>query len=251
MSTNGSIANPVVEVRNLTKRFNDFTAVDDISFDIKEGEILGLLGPNGAGKTTTIHMLLALITPTIGSIHMFGLDLAKHRETILRQVNFSSTYISMPFSLTVEENLKVMARLYGLKHIKDRIDDIVKKLEMGDIRHRLTRKLSSGQMSRLTLAKAIMTQPKVLFLDEPTASLDPDIVNKIKSFLKEYQRSEGLSILYTSHNMREMEEMSNRIIFLQRGRIVAEGTASEIIHRYGQRDLEEVFLKLAREERHP
>lgn len=247
MTATGSISKSVVEIRNLTKRFDQFTAVNNISFDIKEGEILGLLGPNGAGKTTTIHMLLGLITPTVGSIHMFGLDLAKHRETILRQVNFSSTYISMPFSLTVEENLKVIARLYELKHIKQRIDDIVKKLEMEDIRHKLTRKLSSGQMSRLTLAKAIMTEPKVLFLDEPTASLDPDIVNKIKSFLKEYQRSEGLSILYTSHNMREMEEMSNRIIFLQRGKIVAEGTAPEIIQRYEQRDLEEVFLKLARE----
>ncbi|WP_447965646.1 ABC transporter ATP-binding protein [Nitrospira sp. Ecomares 2.1] len=251
MPASGSNASSVVEVRNLTKRFQGFTAVDNISFDIKKGEILGLLGPNGAGKTTTIHMLLGLITPTVGSIHMFGLDLATHRETILQQVNFSSTYISMPFSLTVEENLKVIARLYELKHIQQRIDDIVKKLEMEDIRHRLTRKLSSGQMSRLTLAKAIMTEPKVLFLDEPTASLDPDIVNKIKSFLKEYQRSEGLSILYTSHNMREMEEMSDRIIFLQRGKIVAEGTAPEIIQRYGQRDLEEVFLKLAREQNGP
>lgn len=244
------MAKPIVEVRNLTKRFNGFTAVENISFEINEGEILGLLGPNGAGKTTTIHMLLGLITPTLGSIHMFGMDLAKERETILRQVNFSSTYISMPFSLTVEENLKVIARLYELKHIRQRIDDIVKKLEMEDIRHKLTRKLSSGQMSRLTLAKAIMTEPKVLFLDEPTASLDPDIVNKIKSFLKEYQRSEGLSILYTSHNMREMEEMSDRIIFLQRGKIVAEGTAPQIIQQYGQRDLEEVFLKLAREPYH-
>jgi len=251
MSLSDSMAPSVVEVRNLTKRFQGFTAVDNISFEIKKGEILGLLGPNGAGKTTTIHMLLGLITPTVGSIHMFGLDLAKHRETILQQVNFSSTYISMPFSLTVEENLKVIARLYELKNIQRHIDDIVKKMEMEDIRHKLTRKLSSGQMSRLTLAKALMTQPKVLFLDEPTASLDPDIVNKIKSFLKEYQRSEGLSILYTSHNMREMEEMSDRIIFLQRGKIVAEGTAPEIIQRYGQRDLEEVFLKLAREQNGP
>ena len=251
MPVSDSMPPPVVEVRNLTKRFQGFTAVDNISFDIKKGEILGLLGPNGAGKTTTIHMLLGLITPTVGSIHMFGLDLAKHRESILQQVNFSSTYISMPFSLTVEENLKVIARLYELKNIQRHIDDIVKKMEMEDIRHKLTRKLSSGQMSRLTLAKALMTQPKVLFLDEPTASLDPDIVNKIKSFLKEYQRSEGLSILYTSHNMREMEEMSDRIIFLQRGKIVAEGTAPEIIQRYGQRDLEEVFLKLAREQNGP
>ena len=241
------MSKPIVEVRNLTKRFGDFTAVDNISFDINEGEILGLLGPNGAGKTTTIHMLLGLITPSSGNIKMFGLDLAQHRETILQQVNFSSTYISMPFSLTVEENLKVIARLYSLQNIQQRIDDIIEKLEMGDIQHKLTRKLSSGQMSRLTLAKALMTEPKVLFLDEPTASLDPDIVNKIKAFLKEYQRTTGLSILYTSHNMREMEEMSNRIIFLQHGRIVAEGTADQIIQRYGQRDLEEVFLKLARE----
>ena len=241
------MSKPIVEVRNLTKRFGDFTAVDNISFDINEGEILGLLGPNGAGKTTTIHMLLGLITPSSGNIQMFGLDLAQHRETILQQVNFSSTYISMPFSLTVEENLKVIARLYSLQNIQQRIDDIIEKLEMGDIQHKLTRKLSSGQMSRLTLAKALMTEPKVLFLDEPTASLDPDIVNKIKAFLKEYQRTTGLSILYTSHNMREMEEMSNRIIFLQHGRIVAEGTSDQIIQRYGQRDLEEVFLKLARE----
>lgn len=241
------MSKPIVEVRNLTKRFGDFTAVDNISFDINEGEILGLLGPNGAGKTTTIHMLLGLITPSSGNIKMFGLDLAQHRETILQQVNFSSTYISMPFSLTVEENLKVIARLYSLQNIQQRIDDIIEKLEMGDIQHKLTRKLSSGQMSRLTLAKALMTEPKVLFLDEPTASLDPDIVNKIKAFLKEYQRNTGLSILYTSHNMREMEEMSNRIIFLQHGRIVAEGTSDQIIQRYGQRDLEEVFLKLARE----
>jgi ABC-2 type transport system ATP-binding protein len=241
------MSKPIVEVRNLTKRFGDFTAVDNISFDIHEGEILGLLGPNGAGKTTTIHMLLGLITPSSGNIKMFGLDLAQHRETILQQVNFSSTYISMPFSLTVEENLKVIARLYNLQNIQQRIDAIIEKLEMGDIQHKLTRKLSSGQMSRLTLAKALMTEPKVLFLDEPTASLDPDIVNKIKAFLKEYQRTTGLSILYTSHNMREMEEMSNRIIFLQHGRIVAEGTSDQIIQRYGQRDLEEVFLKLARE----
>ena len=241
------MSKPILEVRNLTKKFGDFTAVDNISFDIQEGEILGLLGPNGAGKTTTIHMLLGLITPSAGSIHMFGLDLAQHREKILQQVNFSSTYISMPFSLTVEENLKVIARLYNLQNVQQRVDAIVEKLEMSDIRSKLTRKLSSGQMSRLTLAKALMTEPKVLFLDEPTASLDPDIVNKIKAFLKEYQRNEGLSILYTSHNMREMEEMSNRIIFLQHGHLVAEGTSEQIIQRYGQRDLEEVFLKLARE----
>ena len=238
---------PVLRVSHLRKQFGDFTAVEDVSFSIEPGEILGLLGPNGAGKTTTIHMLLGLITPTAGSIEVFGMELAAHREQILQQVNFSSTYISMPMALTVEENLWVVARLYGLSEIHRRVDDIVKKLEMEEFRHKVTRKLSSGQMTRLTLAKALLTEPKILFLDEPTASLDPDIAHKIRALLKEERRSVGLSILYTSHNMREMEEMSDRIIFLQRGKIVAEGTARAIIARFGQADLEEVFLKLARE----
>ena len=240
---------PVLQVTNLQKRFGDFAAVDGISFSMRPGEILGLLGPNGAGKTTTIQMLLGLITPTTGSIQMFGLDLPSNREIILQQVNFSSTYISMPQALTVEENLWVVARLYGLTDIARRVNEIVKKLEMEDFCHKVTRKLSSGQMTRITLAKALLTEPKILFLDEPTASLDPDIAEKIRALLKEERRSSGLSILYTSHNMREMEEMSDRIIFLQRGKIVAEGTAQEIVTRFGQADLEEVFLKLARESR--
>lgn len=240
---------PVLQVSHLRKQFGEFTAVDDVSFSIRPGEILGLLGPNGAGKTTTMHMLLGLITPTAGSIQIFGMDLATHREQILQQVNFSSTYISMPLALTVEENLWVVARLYGLSDIKRRVDEIVKKLEMEDFRQKITRKLSSGQMTRLTLAKAFLTEPKILFLDEPTASLDPDIAHKIRALLKEERRSAGLSILYTSHNMREMEEMSDRIIFLQRGKIVAEGTAQEIVSRFGEADLEEVFLRLARESR--
>ncbi|WP_447977570.1 ABC transporter ATP-binding protein [Candidatus Nitrospira bockiana] len=239
---------PIVQVTDLSKRFGDFTAVDGISFEIREGEILGLLGPNGAGKTTTIQMLLGLVTPSAGSIRMFGLDLERDRESILSRVNFSSTYISMPYALTVEENLRFIARLYGMDEIMRRIDEVVKILEMEEFRHKVTRKLSSGQMTRLALAKAILTEPKVLFLDEPTASLDPDIAHKIRSVLKEVRRSTGLSILYTSHNMREMEEMSDRIIFLQRGKIVAQGTAQEIVDRFGQQDLEEVFLKLAREQ---
>ena len=240
---------PVLQVTNLQKRFGNFTAVDGISFSMKPGEILGLLGPNGAGKTTTIQMLLGLVTPTTGSIRMFGLDLSTSREAILQQVNFSSTYISMPQSLTVEENLWVIARLYGLSDIAPRVHAIIKKLEMEEFQYKVTRKLSSGQMTRLTLAKAFLTEPKILFLDEPTASLDPDIAEKIRVLLKEERHASGLSILYTSHNMREMEEMSDRIIFLQHGKIVAEGTAQEIVARFGQTDLEEVFLKLARESR--
>jgi ABC-2 type transport system ATP-binding protein len=241
------MSTPVLHVQHLVKRFGEFVAVNDISFDIRPGEILGLLGPNGAGKTTTIQMLLGVVTPTAGSIQMFGLDLEANREAILQQVNFSSTYVSLPQALTVEENLWVIARLYGLSQIQERVDDIVKRLEMGEFRHKVTRKLSSGQSTRLGLAKAFLTEPKILFLDEPTASLDPDIAQKIRSLLKEERRSSGLSVLYTSHNMREMEEMSDRIIFLQRGKIVAEGTAQEIVARFGQADLEEVFVKLARE----
>lgn len=237
----------VLHVQHLVKRFGEFVAVNDISFDIGPGEILGLLGPNGAGKTTTIQMLLGVVTPTSGSIRMFGLDLAANREEILQQVNFSSTYVALPQALTVEENLWVIARLYGLSSIQEQIDDIVKRLEMEEFRHKVTRKLSSGQSTRLGLAKAFLTKPKILFLDEPTASLDPDIAQKIRSFLKEERRLSGLSVLYTSHNMREMEEMTDRIIFLQRGKIVAEGTAQEIAARFGQVDLEEVFVKLARE----
>ena len=239
---------PIVEVRHLTKRFGDFTAVDDVSFDIRPGEILGLLGPNGAGKTTTIQMLLGVITPTTGSIRVFGMDLERHREDILQRVNFSSTYISLPLSLTVEENLWVVARLYGLTEIQRRIDDVLKKLEMEPMRHKVARKLSSGQLTRLTLAKAFLTEPKILFLDEPTASLDPDIAYKIRTLLKEEKRSSGVTMLYTSHNMREMEEMSDRIIFLQKGKIVAEGSARELADRFGGADLEDVFLRLAREQ---
>lgn len=237
----------MIEVQQITKRYGQHTALDRVSFSVAKGEVLAFLGPNGAGKTTTIQMLLGVVKPTAGSIQMFGLDLATHREEILQQVNFSSTYVSMPQALTVEENLWVIARLYGLAHIQERVDDIVKRLEMEEFRHKVTRKLSSGQSTRLGLAKAFITEPKILFLDEPTASLDPDIAQKIRGFLKEERRSSGLSVLYTSHNMHEMEEMTDRIIFLQRGKIVAEGTAQQIVARFGQADLEEVFLKLARE----
>ncbi len=177
---------------------------------------------------------------------MFGLPFERHREEILGRVNFSSTYVSMPQALTVEENLRVVAKLYGMDRITSRIDDIVKRLEMEEFRTKITRKLSSGQMTRLSLAKAFLTAPKVLFLDEPTASLDPDIADKTRALIKEIRRSTGLTVLYTSHNMREMEEMSDRIIFLQRGRIVAEGTSEAIKAVYGEADLEDVFLKLAR-----
>jgi|TARA_B100001971_G_C18261184_1_gene587019 ABC-2 type transport system ATP-binding protein len=240
------LAKTIVRVRELTKRFNGLTAVDRISFDIYEGEIIGLLGPNGAGKTTTIHMLLDIVTPNSGQILIDGRNLSQYREEILRQINFASSHIAMPYSLTVEENLQIFARLYELPHRQERIEQVIDELDMASLRAKLTRTLSSGQMTRLSLAKAFLTQPKLLLLDEPTASLDPDSADKTRALVRKYQRHFGCTILYTSHNMREMEEMSDRIIFLQRGKVVASGTTQEIISQFGRRDLEDVFLTVAR-----
>ncbi len=236
----------VLEVRGLKKLFNGVTAVDGISFDMFEGEILGLLGPNGAGKTTTLQMLLGLTTPTSGEIKILGLDLRSHREEILGRVNFSSSYVALPYSLTVWENLMVFGRLYGVPHPAERIRELLKTFEIEDIRNTPTRKLSSGQITRVCLAKALMNEPGVLFLDEPTASLDPDIADKTRKLLRGIKEDRGISILYTSHNMQEMEEMSDRVIFLDRGRIVATGRPGDIKKRFGGRSLEEVFLKIAR-----
>lgn len=241
-----SNTNSLVEVRELTKTFNGVTAVDCISFDIYEGEILGLLGPNGAGKTTTIHMLLDLVSPTSGTILIGGKDLRHHREEILRQVNFASSHIAMPYSLTVEENLQIFGRLYEVPRRQERIEQVLEELDITSLRSKLARTLSTGQMTRLSLAKAFLTQPKLLLLDEPTASLDPDIADKTRTLVRTYQRRFGCTVLYTSHNMREMEQMSDRIIFLQRGKIVASGTAQEITTHFGRRDLEDVFLTVAR-----
>ncbi len=240
---------PVVEVNGLTKVFKSFKAVDNVSFDIYPGEILGLLGPNGAGKTTIIHMLLGLTTPASGDINVFGFDLKKNREKIIQDVNFSSSYVSMPNSLTVKENLKVFARLYKVKKKEKRISELLKIFEIEAIEDKLVRHISSGHQTRLNLAKALINNPKILFLDEPTASLDPDIADKTRSLLKSIKKNRNLSILYTSHNMKEMEEMSDRIIFLHKGRIIAEGKPEEIIRDFRRKNLEEVFLKVAREEK--
>jgi ABC-2 type transport system ATP-binding protein len=240
---------PVVEVNGLTKVFKSLKAVDNVSFDIYPGEIVGLLGPNGAGKTTIIHMLLGLTTPASGDINVFGFDLKKNREKIIQDVNFSSSHVSMPNSLTVKENLKVFARLYKVKKKEKRISELLKIFEIEAIEDKLVRHISSGHQTRLNLAKALINNPKILFLDEPTASLDPDIADKTRSLLKSIKKNRNLSILYTSHNMKEMEEMSDRIIFLHKGRIIAEGRPEEIIRDFRRKNLEEVFLKVAREEK--
>lgn len=236
----------IVEVRGLTKDFNGFMAVEDISFDCRRGEILGLIGPNGAGKTTTLQMLLGLTTPTSGVIRIFGLDMDSHRQEILSRVNFSSSYISLPFSLTVRENLMVFARLYGVASPKRRIEELLGIFEIGALKDTPVRRLSSGQITRVCLCKALLNSPEVLFLDEPTASLDPDIADKTRKLLKKIKDERSISILYTSHNMKEMEEMCDRVIFMDKGRVIETGAPEEIKRKHKGADLEDVFIMLAR-----
>ena len=236
----------VIEVRHLTKRFGEVTAVDGISFDLRRGEILGLLGPNGAGKTTTIQLLLGLTTPTSGEIRIFGLDLETHRREILQRVNFSSTYVALPSNLTIWENLNVFARLYGVRRPRPKIDELLRLLEIPSALNRVTGGLSSGQQTRLHLAKALINDPEILFLDEPTASLDPDIAAKVRDVLRQVQRERGVSMIYTSHNMREVELMCDRVMFIAGGRIVTEGTPADVVERARSASLEDLFISIAR-----
>jgi ABC-2 type transport system ATP-binding protein len=238
--------NKLVEVEGLTKTFNHVRAVDDISFDIYEGEVLGLLGANGAGKTTTLQILLGLTTPTEGTVRLFGMEMKDKREEILKRVNFSSSYVSLPYSLTVYENLQVFAMLYEVKDRKPKIMDLLRTFEIEDLKDKPVRRLSSGQVTRVCLAKSLLNDPEVLFLDEPTASLDPDIADKTRRLLKDITKDKGVAILYTSHNMSEMEEISDRVIFMDKGRIAACGSLSDIKRQFNSENLEEVFLRIAR-----
>jgi len=236
----------ITEVKGLTKRFGKLTALDALNFRVCKGDILGLLGPNGAGKTTAIHCMLGLVTPTSGSIRIMGLDVAQHRRRILARVNFSSAYTALPSNLTVRENLVVFARLYGLRSARQKIATLLELFEIGETRDRLTGSLSSGQLTRLNLCKAFLNDPEVLFLDEPTASLDPDIAAKVRVRLHELQRERGLTMIYTSHNMQEVEQMCDRVIFLAKGRIVMQGSPAEIIKQSKSRSLEDLFIAIAR-----
>jgi ABC-2 type transport system ATP-binding protein len=238
---------PAIAVDGLAKRFGDVAAVDGISFDVRRGEIFGLLGPNGAGKTTTIQLLLGLTTPTAGRIRILGMPMPERRRAILARVNFSSTYVSLPANLTVWENMNVFARLYGVRNPARRVAELLELFEVPAIRGKVTGSLSSGQLTRLNLCKAFVNDPEVLFLDEPTASLDPDIADKVRATLRRMREERGVTMLYTSHNMAEVERMCDRIAFLRRGKIVAEGTPSEIARRAPSGSLEDVFIAIARE----
>ncbi len=221
----------ILEVKNLTKQFGDFLAVDNISFSLKAGEILGFLGPNGAGKTTTIQMLLGVTGPTAGEIFYFNKEFKKNREEILRQINFSSTYISLPWLLTVSESLEVFARLYEINDRKKRIKKLLSEFEIEHLIKKQFHMLSAGEKTRVLLVKAFLNYPKILLLDEPTASLDPDIAIKIREFIKKERREYNVSVLLTSHNMSEVEDMCDRVLVLNHGKIIEEGTPEMLARR--------------------
>lgn len=237
---------PILQVQNLRKSFDGVAAVKDVSFDVAQGEVFGLLGPNGAGKTTTIQMLLGVVEPDGGEIRVFGKSLARHREEILGQMNFSSSYVSLPWNLTVEENLEIIARLYSVQHRREKIAHLVETLDLAKVRRTRVGKLSSGQLTRVFLAKALVNDPRVLLLDEPTASLDPDIAERVRTLLKRLVREQGMTLLYTSHNMLEMERMCDRLAFLHHGRILAVDTTASLAQSHGRGSLEEFFIAVSR-----
>lgn len=242
----------IVQVKNLTKKFKKFIAVDGISFSIQKGEIVGLLGPNGAGKTTIIHMLLDLITPTEGEISLFHKQLHNHHEEILEQLGFASPYILFPFRLTVFENLMVYAALYKIPYPKERIFELLELFQIADLHNTPAGKLSSGEFTRVGICKSLLHHPKFLLLDEPTASLDPEIARHTREILMKFNKNEKMTLLYTSHNMAEIERICDRIIFLNHGKIIAAGTPMEITQAILQEErkepaLEEVFLKIVKD----
>ncbi len=238
--------NYLVEVKNLKKNYSSKEAVRGISFNIQEEQILGLLGPNGSGKTTTIGMLLGLLKPSAGEIKIDKMNFETNRIDILSKINFISPYIELPKKLTVKQNLTVYGKLYNIKSLKERIEYLTEKLRLDELLNRVTGELSSGQKNRVSLAKALVNKPKVLFLDEPTASLDPEIGDFVRSFLETYKKENKISILLASHNMNEVTRLCKSILMMKDGVIIDKGSPSDLIKKHGRKNLEEVFLKLSR-----
>ena len=236
-----------LKVQNLVKKFNSVTAVNNISFEIEKNSTLGLLGPNGCGKTTSIGMMLGLITPTSGGIFINDTCFdTRNRIELLSLMNFASPYIELPKKLTVKQNLEVYARLYGVVEINKRVDEMVEDLDLKSFLFKKTGELSSGQKNRVALAKSLINKPKLLFLDEPTASLDPDVGDFIREYLEKYKKNNELTILLASHNMKEVERLCNKIIMMKKGEIVDSGTCDQLVKKHGRQNLEETFLKIAR-----
>ena len=236
-----------ISVAGLSKRYGETLAVDGISFDVPRGSTLGLLGGNGAGKTTTIAMLLGLLVPSGGSIRMLGHDMATDRFAALARMNFSSPYVALPGRLSVAENLRVYAHLYGVRGREARIAELARQLDLEDLLNRPAGALSAGQKTRVALAKSLINRPDVLLLDEPTASLDPDTGDLVRTWLERYQAESGCTILLASHNMSEVERLCSHVLMLKKGRIVDRGSPAELLARYGREDMEQVFLDIARD----
>jgi len=241
-----ALSEPVVRADRLKKVYKTSMAVDGISFSLPRGSITGLLGGNGAGKTTTIAMLMGLVTPTSGTVRVLGSDMPRERYKVLHRMNFESPYVEMPMRLTIRQNLKVFGMLYDVADLSERIAEIAADLELADLLDRPTGKLSAGQKTRVSLAKALINKPDLLLLDEPTASLDPDTADWIRSHLERYRDSHGATMLIASHNMAEVERLCERVIFMKQGRIEDDDTPEGLLQRYGRDTLEEVFLDVAR-----
>ena len=234
-------------IDGLTKQFKNTLAVKNISFKINKGKIIGLLGPNGCGKSTTIGMMLGLIKPSSGTVIINGLNIEHNRTKLLEKMNFISPYVELPKKLTVEENLNVYGRLYGVKNLQHKIYDLMEKLNLFDFKSRKTGELSSGQKNRVSLAKALINDPEILLLDEPTASLDPDVGDYIRGFIESYASNKGATILLASHNMNEVERLCYEVLMMKDGEIIDKGKCDDLINKHGRKNLEEVFLKLVRE----
>jgi ABC-2 type transport system ATP-binding protein len=240
---------PAIDVQGLVKRFGDLTAVDGISFTVQPGTITALLGGNGAGKTTTISMLLGLLLPTAGSITVLGVNLLRERFRVLPRMNFSSPYVDLPGRLTVRQNLRVYAMLYAVRDFAGRLAALSDELDLAPLIDRPYRELSAGQKTRVALAKALLNEPDVLLMDEPTASLDPDIADDVRQMLRAYQARTGATILLASHNMTEVERICHDVIIMREGRIVDQGSPQALLQRYGRKTMEDVFLDIARQRR--
>jgi len=237
----------ILEISNLSKKYKDTLAVDQISFTVSSGKIVGLLGPNGAGKTTTINMILGILEPTGGDITMLGKNMREHHSEVRNSINFAAVYAHLPFNMTIRQNLYVFGKLYGVKKLKERIDYLLKEFDLEKFADSKTGLLSSGELSRLNLAKAIINEPCLLLLDEPTASLDPSIAQDIRKIIKNYAEKSGAAVLWTSHNMREIEEVCDEVMFLSHGKILLSGNPRTLPAERGKKDLEELFITVARE----
>lgn len=240
------MSEPVLKVEHLRRVFGATEAVSDLSFTVGKGEVVGLLGANGAGKTTAISIILGLMTPTSGKVSLFGMDPFKNRIAVLKRTNYASAYTDLPGNLYVWQNLRVFAGIYRVKNAAKKIAELLEMLEISHLKNRVTGHLSAGESTRLHLCKALLNDPELLMLDEPTASLDPDIADKVRKLLKRIQQERGIAILYTSHNMRDIEEVCDRVLFMHQGKVVAEGSPAEVIAKFDETTMENVFIRIVR-----